>query len=159
MELPGLNLRNDTNNLNVITSNTDVVIKSSIANDEVKLAVGGIVMPSELLDVRTGLFPITDQGARIGEAKLGTRRVSAGEGEAGFSHQANFNSSDYAILQTHDGITKINAKQDKNISFLLGGTENVMTIEKNNEENNINISGVVNATKFKGDASGLTNLR
>ena len=33
-----------------------------------------------------------------------------------------------------------------------------MTIEKNNEENNINISGVVNATKFKGDASGLTNL-
>ena len=79
-----------------------------------------------------------------------------GEGKQDL-HQANFNSSDYAIIQTHDGITKINAKQDKNISFLLGGTENIMTIEKNNE-NNINISGAINATKFKGDASGLTNL-
>ena len=145
---------------NIIESHNDIIFKGDSGNSNLKIAIGGIESIDELLEVRSGSWPITNEGARFGELKVGTRGVSLGEGDAGLAHHKYFNDTEYAFMQTQHGNTKINAVDGKDITFLIDGTTEIATASKGTGAggNTFTVNGTVNATNFIGDASGLGNI-
>jgi hypothetical protein len=83
-----------------------------------RLGIG--ISPEHLLDVRTSTA-VPGQGARIGEARIGTFIGSTDKAE--FAHQSLFGgSTTYAITQDALGNTDINAAVSRKITFNIAGT-------------------------------------
>ena len=121
----------------IIDSAGSATALNYFVSDNVILANGGgkvgvaNTAPGELLDVRTSAVT-AGQGARIGEAKIGTWEGSTSW--AAFTHNSvHATSNSYALMQNNTGRTLLNAAENEKIEFRINnGT--TATVQSNRIE-------------------------
>ena len=112
----------------------------------------GNTAPSEKLEVNGKVHAET---ARIGAAAQNTNYAS-------FSHKDNKGNNDYALIQTNDGSTKVNAKTGQTIDLCIENNSK-MTVDSNGKvgigttapTKNLEVAGDIKFTGDLYDAAGL----